>query len=41
MKLPGPGNLLGNLLCSIANVLNQNQLQQLVNLLNGILPVRV
>jgi hypothetical protein len=36
----GPGKLLGNLLCSIANLLNGNQLQQVADLLNGILPVR-
>ena len=38
---PGPGNLLGNLLCSIANLLNggnlSNLLTQLVGLLNQIL----
>jgi hypothetical protein len=38
---PGPGNLLGNLLCSVANLLNNNGsgggLQGLVNLLNRIL----
>ena len=40
---PGPGNLLGNLLCAIANLLNPGiptlpgLLQQLVNLLNQIL----
>jgi len=38
---PGPGNLLGNLLCSVANLLNNNGsgggLQGLVNLLNQIL----
>src|SRR5215212_2042050 len=37
----GPGNLLGNLLCAVANLLNGNAsstaLQQLANLLNGIL----
>ena len=34
----GPGNLLGNLLCAIANLLNNNgPLSQLVNLLNQIL----
>lgn len=34
----GPGNLLGNLLCAIANLLNTNgPLSQLVNLLNQIL----
>ena len=37
----GPGNLLGNLLCSIANALNQNALQQVIDLINGILPVRI
>jgi hypothetical protein len=35
---PGPGNLLGNLLCSIANLLNGGgPLSQLVNLLNQLL----
>lgn len=35
---PGPGNLLGNLLCAIANLLNNGGLlQQIVNLLNQIL----
>jgi hypothetical protein len=35
---PGPGNLLGNLLCSVANLLNGNgTLSQLVALLNQIL----
>ena len=37
----GPGNLLGNLLCAVANLLNNNSsgtaLQQVVNLLNQIL----
>jgi signal transduction histidine kinase len=37
----GPGNLLGNLLCAVANLLNgsgsPNALQQIVNLLNQIL----
>ena len=34
----GPGNLLGNLLCSIANLLNGNgPLSQLVNQLNQLL----
>jgi hypothetical protein len=34
----GPGNLLGNLLCAVANLLNNNgPLSQLVNLLNQIL----
>jgi hypothetical protein len=37
----GPGNLLGNLLCAVANLLNGNTsptaLQQIVNLLNQIL----
>jgi hypothetical protein len=38
----GPGNLLGNLLCSVANLLNgggalSGLLQQLTNLLNQIL----
>jgi hypothetical protein len=38
---PGPGNLLGNLLCSVANLLNNSGsgggLQGLVNLLNQLL----
>jgi len=38
---PGPGNLLGNLLCDVANLLNGGnlsaQLQQLITLLNQIL----
>jgi hypothetical protein len=35
---PGPGNLLGNLLCAIANLLNGNAaLQAIANLLNQIL----
>ena len=39
---PGPGNLLGNLLCSVAHLLdssgsNPNVLQQIANLLNQIL----
>jgi hypothetical protein len=39
---PGPGNLLGSLLCAVANLLNQggalqNLLNQLVALLNQIL----
>ena len=35
---PGPGNLLGNLLCAIANLLNNGgALTQIVNLLNQIL----
>lgn len=35
---PGAGNLLGNLLCAIANLLNSGgPLQQIVNLLNQIL----
>jgi len=35
---PGPGNLLGNLLCAVANLLNQGgSLSQLVTLLNNIL----
>ena len=37
----GPGNLLGNLLCAVANLLNGSgsptALQQIVNLLNQIL----
>lgn len=36
--VPGPGNLLGNLLCAVANLLNGGgALQQIVNLLNQIL----
>jgi len=36
--VPGAGNLLGNLLCAVANLLNQGgPLQTLVNLLNQIL----
>lgn len=38
---PGPGNLLGNLLCSVAHLLDNNSspnaVQQLVNLLNQLL----
>jgi hypothetical protein len=34
---PGPGNLLGNLLCSIANLLNQNQTQGVARVLNQLL----
>jgi hypothetical protein len=39
----GPGNLLGNLLCAVANLLNNssaspNALQQIANLLNQISP---
>lgn len=35
---PGPGNLLGNLLCAVANLLNGGgALQQLTSLLNNIL----
>jgi hypothetical protein len=35
---PGPGNLLGNLLCAVANLLN-NPSQQLVALLNNVLRI--
>ena len=36
--VPGAGNLLGNLLCAIANLLNSGgPLQQIINLLNQIL----
>ncbi len=37
--VPGPGNLLGNLLCDVANLLNQNplNLNQIAALLNHIL----
>ncbi|HKP12498.1 MAG TPA: hypothetical protein VJZ91_10325 [Blastocatellia bacterium] len=35
---PGPGNLLGNLLCAVANLLNNNgPLAGIANLLNQIL----
>jgi hypothetical protein len=38
--VPGAGNLLGNLLCSVANLLNgSGQLQQIANLLNQILGI--
>jgi hypothetical protein len=33
----GPGNLLGNLLCAIAGLLDPNQLAQLIALLNQLL----
>jgi hypothetical protein len=36
----GPGNLLGNLLCSIAHLLDQNNLQAVVDQLNGLLLTR-
>ena len=36
----GPGNLLGNLLCSIAHLLDENNLQAVVNELNGLLLTR-
>jgi hypothetical protein len=36
--IPGPGNLLGNLLCSIANLLN-NPNQTLVGLLNNLIAI--
>jgi hypothetical protein len=36
--IPGPGNLLGNLLCSIANLLN-NPNQTLVGLLNNLINI--
>ena len=35
----GPGNLLGNLLCSVANLLNGSNLGSLANLLNQILGI--
>jgi len=36
--VPGAGNLLGNLLCAVANLLNGGgALQQIINLLNQIL----
>jgi hypothetical protein len=37
---PGPGNLLGNLLCAVVHLLdggNSSAVTQLVNLINGIL----
>ena len=34
---PGPGNLLGNLLCGVANLLNQGNTGGLANLLNNLL----
>jgi hypothetical protein len=37
---PGPGNLLGNLLCSVTHLLdngNSNAVQNLLNILNGLL----
>ena len=38
--VPGPGNLLGNLLCAIANLLNNGgTLQQIISLLNQIIAV--
>jgi hypothetical protein len=37
--IPGAGNLLGNLLCSVANLLNNNPTQTLVNLLNQIIAI--
>src|ERR1700704_589811 len=36
--IPGPGNLLGNLLCSIANLLNSPN-QTLVGLLNNLITI--
>jgi hypothetical protein len=37
--IPGPGNLLGNLLCAVTNLLNQNplNLNQIATLLQQIL----
>jgi len=39
--VPGPGNLLGNLLCAVANLLNGSgsttALNNLLNLINGLL----
>jgi hypothetical protein len=38
--VPGPGNLLGNLLCSVTHLLdggNTAGLQSLLNILNGLL----
>jgi hypothetical protein len=37
--IPGAGNLLGNLLCSVANLLNNNPTATLVNLLNQIIAI--
>jgi hypothetical protein len=37
--IPGAGNLLGNLLCDVANLLNNNPTQTLVNLLNQIIAI--
>jgi len=38
--VPGAGNLLGNLLCSVANLLNgSGALQQIADLLNQILAI--
>jgi hypothetical protein len=37
---PGPGNLLGNLLCAVTHLLdngNSSAIQNLLNLLNGLL----
>jgi hypothetical protein len=34
---PGPGNLLGNLLCSVANLLNGGNLSNLLTQLTGLL----
>jgi hypothetical protein len=37
--IPGAGNLLGNLLCDVANLLNGNPTQTLVGLLNQIIAI--
>ena len=37
--IPGAGNLLGNLLCDVANLLNNNPTQNLVNPLNQIIAI--
>jgi hypothetical protein len=37
--IPGPGNLLGNLLCDVANLLNNNPTATLVTLLNQIIAI--
>jgi hypothetical protein len=37
--VPGAGNLLGNLLCDVANLLNNNPTATLVGLLNQIIAI--
>jgi hypothetical protein len=37
--VPGPGALLGNLLCDVAHLLDPNSIDQLVVLLNNLLNV--